>query len=322
MGRGNQVIADLLKLLTCPLCRDSDLAGLDERMPDGMLTCSRCGASYPVRGGIPILLPPDFDGSQVDDELDDLREHKRSQADYFDREVAEEFEISRPHGAPPVYQWLMAEKFRRSVELMPPLRGPVVVDVCCGSGMDSEFLAREGARVIAVDISEGCAARARARAERYGLDYLVVVGDVEHLPIRTDAADMSYVHDGLHHLTEPVVGVRELARVARRAVSINEPADAIGTQLAVRMGIAANRESAGNRVARLRAEDVSRELQSAGFEPRARRYLMYYKHEPGGFLRFASRPVLRHVYRLMVGLANVAVGRWGNKLQVTAVRAN
>lgn len=312
--------ASLLQLLTCPVCRDSDLLGLDEPLADGMLTCSRCGASYPVRGGTPILLPPNFDDSQVHDELDDLQEHKRRQAGYFDRELAGEFEISRPHGAPLAYRWLIGEKLRRSVDMLPPLRGATVIDACCGSGMDAEFLAREGARVIALDISEGCAGRARRRAERYGLDYLVVVGDIEHLPVRSGAAEVSYVHDGLHHLADPMLGVRELARVARCAVSVNEPADALGTQLAVCLGISSNRESAGNRVARLCAEDVRRELRLAGFEPRARRYLMYYRHEPGRVMHFASRPGVHRLYRWAVGLANLAIGRWGNKLQVTAVR--
>jgi hypothetical protein len=134
--------------------------------------------------------------------------------------------------------------------------------------------------------------------------------------------DIGYVHDGLHHLDEPALGLRELARVARCAVSVNEPADALGTQIAVRLGISSNRESAGNQVARLRAGDVCRELQSAGFQPRARRYLMYYKHEPGRVMRFASRPGVYHLYRWAMEMANLGIGRWGNKLQVTAVRTD
>jgi ubiquinone/menaquinone biosynthesis C-methylase UbiE/uncharacterized protein YbaR (Trm112 family) len=315
----------LLDLLACPVNPQHRLllraTGDEESDREGALWCDGCGLTFPIRDGIPILLPPGLDGSHVGDEFDYAREHKRQQADYFDREVAAEFEISRPQATPLAYQWLIAQKFRLSVELLPPLRGSIVVDTCCGSGMDAQFLARDGARVIAVDISEGCAARARARKKRHGLDYSVVVGDVEHLPIRTGAADISYVHDGLHHLSDPLIGVRELARVARYAVSINEPAEALGTQLAVRLGISMNRESAGNRVARLRPKEVVRELQSAGFEPRARRYVMYYKHEPGRMMRFLSRPGVHGAYRWMVGLSNSAIGRWGNKLQVTAIRA-
>ncbi len=315
---------DLHDLLTCPICLDSDLAGVDDEAGGGQLVCSRCDARYPVRDGIPILLPPCFDSSAVHDEIDHAHggkaAHKSQQAAYFDRGVAEEFEISRPNGAPEAYRWLLAEKFRRGVAGLRDLRGVTVVDACCGSGMDAEMLARAGARVIAIDISEGCAIRARTRARRYGLDYIVVVGDVEHLPVRSASADVSYVHDGLHHLADPAIGVRELARVARRAVSINEPAEAFVTALAVRLGVALEREDAGNRVARLRPEAVARELEAAGFEARARRYLMYYKHEPGAAMRLASRPIVGAAYRSAVTAADRAFGRWGNKLQVTATR--
>lgn len=315
----------LLDVLACPVDPQHPLLLREtwEGKPcqEGTLWCNACELTFPIRGGIPILLPPGVDSSRVCDQLDHTYEHKRQQANYFDHEVAVEFEIVRPDGAPLAYQWLMAEKFRRSVALLSPVRGATVVDACCGSGMDAEFLARAGAKVIALDISEGCARRARQRAERFDLDYLVVVGDVEHLPVRTGSVDVGYVHDGLHHLTDPMLGVRELARVASRAVSVNEPADALGTQVAVRLGISSNHERAGNHVARLNVEGVCRELQSAGFRVYARRYLMYYKHEPGRVMRLLSRPGVHHPYRWAARLANVALGRWGNKLQVTAVRA-
>ncbi len=317
------MLADLTRLLTCPVCRDGDLAGLDDGLIDGTVTCGRCGAAYPVRDGVPSLLPPGADVSSIHDELDhhDGHDHKRRQAAYFDRSVAEDFEIERPAGTPAVYRWLIGEKFRRSIEALPSLRDAVVVDVCCGSGMEAEFLARQGARVIAIDISEGCARRARERARRRGLEYLTVVGDVESLPVRSGAADYAYVHDGLHHLDDPRHGIGELARVARQGVSINEPADAFGTQIAVRLGMAANAEAAGNRVARLRASEVARELASAGFtNVRARRYLMYYRHRPGPLMRAASLPVLEALYRGAARLSDAAIGRWGNKLQVTALR--
>lgn len=321
------IARDLLRLLVCPDCRDGELLGLDARLLDGEVTCSRCGARYPVRGSVPVLLPRGVDATHVHDEIEHTRTglsahaHKHSQAAYFDRALAEEFEISRPAGAPWAYRWLIGRKFRRSIERLPvALATATVLDACCGSGMDAELLARRGARVIAVDLSEGCAQRARRRAERLGLDYLAVVGDVEHLPLRDAAIDIGYVHDGLHHLAEPARGVRELARVARRGVSINEPADALGTAAMVRLGVSQAWEDAGNRVARLRAADVARELARAGFDVRARRYLMYYRHEPGSVMRLASKPVARPAYAAAVTAADVLLGRWGNKLQVTAVR--
>jgi SAM-dependent methyltransferase len=315
--------SDLVSLLACPACLEGGLRGDVPREGDGELTCDRCGATYPVRDGIPILLPPGFDVKHAHDELDHAygAAHKGLQAGYYDRGVAEEFEIERPHGAPEAYRWLLGEKFRRSVALLPPLAGATVIDACCGSGMDAEMLARRGARVIAVDISEGCAIRARERARRRGLDYLVVVGDVEHLPVRTRAASIGYVHDGLHHLADPERGMRELARVSRDAVSITEPADAFGTAVAVRLGLALDRENAGNRVARLRPDAATELLQREGFhDVTPQRYFMYYPHEPGGVMRAVSHPLALPAYRGAARLADALIGRRGNKLQITARR--
>ena len=162
--------------------------------------------------------------------------------------------------------------------------------------------------------------RGQERARRLGLDYLVVVGDVERLPLRDRGVDIAYVHDGLHHLDTPERGLAEMARVASLGVSVNEPADALGTSLAVRLGLALAREEAGNRVARLRPEEVARELAAAGFDAWSSRYLMYYRHEPGALLTAASSPAVAPFYRAAVRAADAAVGRWGNKLQVTALR--
>lgn len=302
---------ELRDLLVCPTCR-GDLVWCDAGA-----RCSSCGARYPVRDGIPILLPA---GHQHDahDEIEHL--HKHAQAGYFDRALAEEFEIERPHGAPAAYRWTLGRKFDRAVRGLGSLAGCTVADVCAGSGMDAEMLARHGAHVLAFDISEGCARRAKVRAERHGVPYLSVVADAERLPLRDAAVDIAFVHDGLHHLERPEDGVAEMARVASRALSINEPADAAATRFAVRLRLALDREAAGNRVARLDAREVTEQLQRLGFDAVAERYFAYYRHTPGPFMRLASRPALIAAYRALSSAADAAIGRWGNKLQVTATR--
>jgi SAM-dependent methyltransferase len=248
-------------------------------------------------------------------------EHARRQAAHFDKEDAE-FETSRPNGTTRLYEWLIEEKFRRSVwGIRDLLSGSNALAVCGGSGMDAELLARAGASVVSADISLGAARRVRERARRHGVDILPVVADAEDLPFEDRSFDLVYVHDGLHHLEHPYAGLAEMARVARRAVSVTEPARAAITAAAVRLGLALEREDAGNPVARLELEEVEDALRGSGFGiVESHRYAMFYRHRPGSISHLLSRRRLFPLATGALGALNDAAGGIGNKLTVQAVR--
>ena len=146
-----------------------------------------------------------------------------------------------------------------------------------------------GAEVIALDVSLGALRRASERKRRHGFELFAVVGDAARLPFRDASVDVVFVHDGLHHLDDPLAGLAEMARVARSAVCVSEPARAWITAVAVRAGLALEREEAGNRVGRLDAEAVEAELRKEGFRIlESQRYGMYYRHEPGRLVRLLS----------------------------------
>jgi ubiquinone/menaquinone biosynthesis C-methylase UbiE/uncharacterized protein YbaR (Trm112 family) len=312
----------LLGFLRCPTCRSEFLPGSKDAFE-----CGGCGRSFPVIDGTPVLLTDvslaaddEIGGYHVGHDASDR--HKGKQAEHFDHAVAEEFEIARPHGTPRLYRFFMSEKFQRAISpIRPNLTGVVALTVCGGSGMDAEFLARRGARVIASDISAGAARRTRERARRYGLDITPIVADIERLPFADASVDLVLVHDGLHHLEDPQGGLTEMARVARRWVSISEPARAAATALAVRAGVSLEREEAGNRVARLDPAAVVELLRDAGFTPlAAKRYAMYYRHEPGPIFGLLSRRRIYPVVRAGWRVANAMIGRYGNKVAIVAER--
>lgn len=301
---------ELLDVLACPQCRGS-LESSADGLPE--LACVACGSSYPFHLEIPLLLPPLRGGASG---------HKQRQIAFFDQSPADDFGVTRPQGAPELYGWLLREKFRRSVrgleELLP---GATVLTVCGGSGLDAEFLVRAGARVIVSDISLGVLLQARERARRFGLDVALVAADAEALPFRNASVDVVYVHDGLHHLEEPAVALGEMARVARHAVSVTEPARALVTASAVRLGWAEDEEEAGNPVRRLTLEEVVTNLARLGFRAlHPHRYAMYYRHWPGRGVRILSKPVLLPLATGAFRALNRVAGRFGNKLAVQAVR--
>jgi ubiquinone/menaquinone biosynthesis C-methylase UbiE/uncharacterized protein YbaR (Trm112 family) len=297
-------LSALRDLLACPACR-----GELDRQPE-QLACRACRAVYEVRDDIPMLLPPDGAASS----------HKEQQASFFD-EADPEFEVSRPHGTPWLYRWLLSEKFRRSLAALDFPPGAAALTVCGGSGMDAEFLARAGFEVVASDLSFEAARRTRQRALRHRLPIVPVVADVEALPFRDASVDLVYVHDGLHHLEAPAAGLGEMLRVSKAAVSINEPARAQATLLATRLRLAEHYEEAGNFIARLDPAWLAATVTGAGFEiVKRERYAMVYRHVPGRVARLLSEPGLRELTRAALGGFNAVAGGVGNKLTLQAVR--
>jgi ubiquinone/menaquinone biosynthesis C-methylase UbiE/uncharacterized protein YbaR (Trm112 family) len=305
----------LVELLACPRCRGRLAAG----ETPASLTCTTCSLAFGDHDGIPLVLPPMTGGAAGED---GLCGHKERQIAFFDQDSVDDFGVTRPRGAPELYGWLLEEKFRRSiVGLEHLLPGSTVLTICGGSGIDAEFLARRGARVILSDIALGVVLQARERSRRFGLDLDLVVADAEALPFTDASVDIVYVHDGLHHLERPALGLAEMTRVARRAVAISEPAHAFATSAAVRLGLADKREEAGNPVRRLTLDEITSELTAHGFRPvRPHRYAMYYRHWPGRTVRLLSHPLVLPLAKAAFGAVNRVVGRYGNKLAVQAIR--
>jgi glycosyltransferase involved in cell wall biosynthesis/uncharacterized protein YbaR (Trm112 family) len=305
MSADRQPVApDLRSLLACPACRG------DLTWNESSVSCGSCGAEYDVVDGIPVLLPAS-DGDAW----------KEQQAAFTD-EADEAYEVSRPHGTGSLYTWLLGEKFRRSLDgLGTTSPGTLVLTVCGGSGMDAEYLARAGFRVIASDISLEAARRIRERADRHGLPIAPLVADVEALPFRDRSVDLVYVHDGLHHLEAPLSGLHEMLRTARSAVSVNEPARAQATLLAARVGLAEHYEEAGNFIARVDPAALEAVVQNNGFEVvKSERYAMRYQHQPGKVSRLLSSPGLFGVTRTGLRLLDAVIGAYGNKMTLQAVR--
>ncbi|HEX9780278.1 MAG TPA: Trm112 family protein [bacterium] len=46
----------LLEILACPVCKTQ------VRQEQDRLVCGRCGRRYPIRDGIPVMLPEEADG--------------------------------------------------------------------------------------------------------------------------------------------------------------------------------------------------------------------------------------------------------------------
>lgn len=247
-----------------------------------------------------------------------------SQLDFYRQQIDQEEEISRPRCYPRPVRFLLQRKFRWVLDQLQTrlpggLAGRSVLVVCCGSGMESEILARHGLRVVALDISAEAIERAGERARRYGIDYRLLVGDAERLPFADASFDIVFVHDGLHHLPEAYNGVREMLRVARLAVVVAEPADAALTKFSVMLGVSGEYEDAGNYVYRLRKDKLEALFAACGLRDwRFQRNLIYYQSWTHRIYRRFEKAPLYWLFCAGFHVVNLFLGRWGNSLRAVA----
>jgi len=96
--------------------------------------------------------------------------------------------------------------------------GQSILDVGCGPGWLSEFLARFGYRVTGIDLSTAMIEIARERLQRVPysvdpatpLDYRFIVHDIETAPL-TETFDAIICYDSLHHFANEQTVLRHLA---------------------------------------------------------------------------------------------------------------
>lgn len=94
--------------------------------------------------------------------------------------------------------------------------GQVAVDLGCGTGELALRLEQKAQKVIGIDSSPGMLEQARKRIAHNGHRVELRLGELEHLPLRDETADMAIVSMALHTLSVPAVGIREARRVLKQ----------------------------------------------------------------------------------------------------------
>jgi len=83
----------------------------------------------------------------------------------------------------------------------------------CGTARDSLILAREGARVVGLDITREALVVATKLFEHNGLEGSFVRGDIIHLPLKEGYFDVVFCGGSIEHFEDTARGLRELVRV-------------------------------------------------------------------------------------------------------------
>jgi ArsR family transcriptional regulator len=91
-----------------------------------------------------------------------------------------------------------------------------VADLGCGEGYLTIEAARWARRVIGIDRSADVLARARALAERRGVDNVIWKrGDLEKLPLPDASVEIALLSQALHHAEQPAAALVEAYRILR-----------------------------------------------------------------------------------------------------------
>ncbi len=95
------------------------------------------------------------------------------------------------------------------------VHGKKVLELGCGLGEASVYLATQGADCLATDCSTGMLATVHQLAEFNHVSVRTAVADAEHLPWPDESFDIVYVGNVLHHLPNPENALAEIRRVLR-----------------------------------------------------------------------------------------------------------
>lgn len=142
-----------------------------------------------------------------------VERHKQAEVasrtpDVMAREAHKPFGWSHGWGAECWLQWATVTEMLHRLAISPPAS---ILDVGCGPGWTTAFLAEAGYRPTGVDIVPANVDVARERAERWGVEASFEVADMDHLDL-DNTWDAALLLDALHHSTRQA-GV--LAGVAR-----------------------------------------------------------------------------------------------------------
>jgi SAM-dependent methyltransferase len=187
-------LARAIGLLACPSCRG--------RLRDhgGRLTCTACGAEVGSPGGIPDLRVP------VDARTNAVRD----------------FYTAAPFPGYPPRDSLGSlraragrSEFARLLDRAIP-GDARVVEVGCGTGQMSLFLATADRVVVGADLTRASLELGASAAARFGVDQVLFVEtDLRRPGLRDGAFDVVYSSGVLHHTPDPRTSFAALARLAR-----------------------------------------------------------------------------------------------------------
>jgi SAM-dependent methyltransferase len=150
--------------------------------------------------------------------VEELPEHvrrNRAEWDSWADEYVANGEASWARG-PGDEKWGIWDLPERELRFLPDdLAGKDTIELGCGTGYISAWLARRGARPVGIDNSERQLATARRLQAEHGLKFPLIHGNAERVPFPDESFDLVISEYGASIWADPYRWVPEAARVLR-----------------------------------------------------------------------------------------------------------
>jgi SAM-dependent methyltransferase len=111
--------------------------------------------------------------------------------------------------------WGVPESEVRSLGDLSAIRGMDTIELGCGTGYVSAWLARLGARPVGIDITPAQLANARAFQQEFGIEFPLIEGNAESVPLPDSSFDLAISEYGACVWCDPAMWVPEAARLLR-----------------------------------------------------------------------------------------------------------
>lgn len=194
------LLSEYASIVVCPACRGP------LKPADQDIACQKCGATYPVDGGIPLLYCPH-------DPVQDGGVTGTVKAFYEETPFPNYDDLDSRDS--------LQDKARRSVfaklldEQLPP--GALLLEAGCGTGQLSNFLGIQwDRRVIGADLCVNSLKLAKGFRDRCGIaNSAFLQMNLFRPPFALEAFDVVISNGVLHHTNDPLGGFRSIARLVK-----------------------------------------------------------------------------------------------------------
>lgn len=136
------------------------------------------------------------------------RAHRDTESDGYQLKHGPQMRVERPGWG----VWQIPED---EVHALGPLEGKDVLELGCGAAQWSICLARQGAHVVGLDVSERQLAHARTLMEEADVRFPLVESSAESTPFAKESFDVVFCDHGAIGFTDPYKTIPEAARVLR-----------------------------------------------------------------------------------------------------------